>query len=208
MIIVLDIFIIIFLFSVFGITHTYLASFEFKKKLALKYGNLIAFYRIIYNVTATLFFLLIFLIAPDPDIIIYDLNFPFDIIIFILQFLSLIGLFWTFRYIDAKEFLGIGQIFRWKNDSYNPSELDEKYTLRIAGPYRFSRHPVYLFSILFLVFRPTMTLSYLIFLICFIAYFYIGSIYEEKKLITLFGVEYSQYKKRVPRIIPIKIRKS
>jgi protein-S-isoprenylcysteine O-methyltransferase Ste14 len=77
-------------------------------------------------------------------------------------------------------------------------------TLKIEGPYKYMRHPVYFFSILFLIFRPYMDLTYLTLVICLIAYFYIGSYYEEKKLIEVFGDEYKVYQKNVPRIFPLK----
>jgi len=84
------------------------------------------------------------------------------------------------------------------------SELDEELTLRIEGPYRYSRHPVYFFSIMFLLFRPAMDLFYLTVFLCIVIYFYIGSFYEEKKLIKNFGKIYSRYKESVPRIFPVK----
>jgi len=47
-------------------------------------------------------------------------------------------------------------------------------------------------------------LFYLTFFICIVAYFYIGSYYEEKKLVRLFGDVYENYRKEVPRIFPVK----
>jgi protein-S-isoprenylcysteine O-methyltransferase Ste14 len=85
------------------------------------------------------------------------------------------------------------------------TELDEEYTLRIEGPYRYTRHPLYFFSIIFLLFRPVMDLFYLTFFTCVVVYFYIGSYYEEKKLERLFGQQYTKYKKVVPRIFPVRL---
>ena len=82
---------------------------------------------------------------------------------------------------------------------------DESSTLRIEGPYEYSRHPVYFFSIMFLVMRPVMTLTYFIIVVIFVVYFYIGSVFEEKRLIEKYGEAYTRYQKFVPRIIPIKI---
>lgn len=101
-----------------------------------------------------------------------------------------------------KEFLGFSQIKRFSQENYNTDDLDEKMELRIDGPFKYSRHPIYLFSSLFLMLRPTMDLFYLIFLINMLLYFYIGSYYEEKKLLTIFGDTYKNYKRSVPRIFP------
>jgi len=46
------------------------------------------------------------------------------------------------------------------------------------------------------MFRPVMDLFYLTFLICIVAYFYVGSYYEEKKLVRQFGEVYEIIKKK------------
>jgi protein-S-isoprenylcysteine O-methyltransferase Ste14 len=202
-----DVFIIIILFAFFGFVHSFLASYRAKQIVAERYDNLIAFYRLLYNLGSLILFYLVYQSLPKPRPIIYDLPHPYDLIILIPQFLSLAGFLWTFKYFSLIEFLGISQIDRWLHKEYNTNELDEKLTLKIEGPYRFCRHPLYLFSILFLVFRPEMDLFYFTSLICIIGYFYIGSIYEEKKLIATFGNTYEDYQKSVPRILPVKFRR-
>lgn len=203
---VFDVLIIILLFIVFGYTHSLLASEKVKIQFKKKFGDLIAFYRILYNLLSLVSLYLIYELSPKPHIIIYDLQNPYDLIILIPQFISLAGVFWVFRYICAREFLGLDQIKRFLAKNYT-TELDEEFTLRIEGPYRYSRHPVYFFSITFLLFRPVMDLFYLTFFICIVAYFYIGSYYEERKLVRQFGEVYENYKKEVPRIFPVKLLK-
>jgi protein-S-isoprenylcysteine O-methyltransferase Ste14 len=44
-----------------------------------------------------------------------------------------------------------------------------------------------------------------VFFICLTGYFIVGSIYEEKKLVELFGDEYVQYQKNTPRLVPLKL---
>ena len=202
---VLDVLIIILLFFVFGYTHSLFASNKFKRLFIPKLGNKIAFYRLGYNIISLFILYFFYEISPKPDIVIYDLPSPYGIIILIPQFLSLAGLLWCFKYFSGKEFLGIKQIERYSNGDYHADELDEKLTLKISGPYKFSRHPVYLFSILFLLFRPIMDLFYITVFICAVAYFYIGSIYEERKLIENFGEIYREYQNQVPRIFPTKL---
>jgi len=204
MIIVLDILLIISAFTLFGLIHTFLASPRFKKKLVKEAGTYIAFYRLIYNLIAIFFFYLMYELLPHPDYTIYDLSTPWDLIILIPQLASLAGIIWTLRYFSGMEFLGINQAVRWFKGEYKTDDLDEQLTLRIEGPYKFSRHPLYFFTILFLLFRPVMDIFYLTFFLCIVAYFYAGSFYEEKKLIETFGEEYTEYKKTVPRIFPLK----
>ncbi len=203
---VMDVLIIILLFSLYSIVHSFLASIKVKKWFKNNFGNLIAFYRLGYNIFALASLYLVYDLSPKPHIILYDLPNPYDLLILIPQFIALAGLFWVFKYICFKEFLGLNQVNRYFEKTYN-SELDENLTLHLEGPFKYSRHPVYFFSILILLFRPTMDLFYAVFFICIVIYFYIGSYYEEEKLEKYFGTVYNDYRKAVPKILPIKILK-
>ena len=198
---VLDVLIIIFLFALYAFVHSFLASNKVKNSFVQNFGNFIAFYRFGYNAFAVLSLYVVYEISPKPHLIIYDLPTPYDIFVLIPQFLALIGLFWSFKYICAKEFLGLNQIKRYFSKNFF-SQWDEELTLRIGGPYKYSRHPIYFFSIIFLICRPAMDLSYLTVCLLAVIYFYIGSYYEEKKLVNYFGDTYIKYQKVVSRIFP------
>ena len=200
----IDIVIITLLFSLFALSHSILASSKTKHLLVEKNGKKIAFYRLFYNISSLFLFYFIYTISPKPSAVIYDLQFPFDIMIFVVQIFAIFGFIWGASKINLLEFFGIAQINRYMENNYNSDELDEKMELVIEGPFRYSRHPIYLFSILFLVFRPTMDLFYLVFLINMLVYFYIGSYFEEKKMVEFFGNQYSDYQRTVSRLFPIK----
>ena len=207
MTLIIDALIIAALFGLFGYSHTFLASNKLKKNIAEKAGDKIAFYRLFYNAVSLISFLLIYGLSPKPGIVIYDLNYPWDIIIFVFQFFSLMGFVWAVSAIDVWEFLGIKQVIRRSKGIYNPGELDEVSELKVDGPFKYSRHPIYFFSILFLGLRPTMSFFYLIFYLCLTAYFIIGAVYEEKKLVEKFGERYEEYRRNVSMLIPYKIFK-
>ncbi len=194
--------ILILSFVLFGLFHSVFASLKIKKIVAEKIGNFMAFYRFAYNLISVVFLYFILTVLPRPDYQLYDLNYPYDFLILIPQFAGLFGFFWSLKYFCVKEFLGLNQIKRFLNNEYSTNELDEKLSLRIEGPYKYIRHPLYSFSMVILIFRPTMDLFYLVSLLCIIAYFFIGSIYEENKLIAEFGNSYSKYKSKVPRFLP------
>jgi protein-S-isoprenylcysteine O-methyltransferase Ste14 len=201
---VFDALVIILLFGVYSIIHSYLASIKVKEWFKKNFGDLIAFYRLGYNIFALASLYLIYELSPKPYLVLYDLPNPYDLIILVPQFLALAGLFWAFKYICFKEFLGLNQVKRYFEKKYN-SELDENLTLHLEGPFRYTRHPVYFFSILILLFRPTMDLFYLVFFIGLVIYFYIGSYFEEEKLAKHFGEIYTDYRKSVPKIFPVKL---
>jgi len=202
-------------FILFALLHTLLASFKVKSILAKRIGSAMAFYRLAYNIIFLWLFWYLYEYLPRPEAELFDLKYPWDIIILIPQFLSLAGIIWTFRYFSPGEFLGISQIRRWMTGNFieglegdlqgernSKDVFDEKLTLKIEGPYKVVRHPLYLFTIIFLILRPTMDLFYLVFLIFLIAYFYIGSFYEERKLVSAFGDRYRKYQESVPRLFP------
>lgn len=201
----LSTFLILIFFLWFALLHSMLASEGAKQFVKERYPSILPFYRIIYNIISVITFYIFYASSPRPDIILYDLKYPFDLIILIPQILSIAGIIWTIMHIDGKEFLGINQIIRMMNKNYNSETLDEESNLRITGPYKHSRHPIYFFAITFLASRPEMNLFYGVSLICFIAYFYIGSIYEERKLVDRFGEQYIGYQNTTGRILPFKI---
>jgi len=209
-------------FALFALIHTLLASLKVKNYIASRIGNLMAFYRLAYNIFFLWLLWCLYDNLPRPDFELYDLSFPYDFLILIPQFLALGGIIWTLKYFSGSEFLGLTQIKRCIASRSNsggssfenfasPSvpeanAPDEKLTLRIEGPYKVVRHPLYLFTILFLMLRPTMDLFYLVFLIFLIVYFYIGSFYEERKLVSLFGDQYRKYQSSVPRLFGLRVK--
>jgi len=201
----LDILITIVLISVFCFSHSVLASNKVKRAIRSKFGNRIAYYRIGYNIISFISLFVVYLLLPRIDIIVYSLPNPYNWIILSFQFISLFGFVWSAKYFSAGEFFGFNQIKRLSEGMYNSIDLDESSTLRIEGPYKYSRHPVYFFSIAVLVLRIQMSLTYFIIVVIFVLYFYIGSIFEEKRLIEKFGEVYISYQKSVPRIFPIKM---
>ena len=193
---------IVFIFLLFAVPHSVLAAFDVKKRLKERIGDKIAFYRLFYNISSTILFIAVYYISPKPQLKIYDLQFPYDILIFAFQFLGVVGFFWAGSYVDLKEFLGVKQVVRYYKDEYRKEDLDEYHDLIQKGPFKMSRHPIYFFSIVNLGFIPAMDLFYLVFFICITAYFFVGSIYEERSLEKRYGIDYVLYKENVPRIIP------
>ena len=201
---VVEVFVLIILFALYGFIHSVLASEKVKIFFKKTFGKLIAFYRLVFNLFSFVGLYLIWALAPHPTLQIYKLPPPYDYLVLIPQLISLAGIMWSFKYVCFKEFIGLNQIDRYFKNEYSDNELDENYTLRIEGPYKYSRHPIYFFSIIFLMFRAEMNLFYLTMFMSFTLYFYIGSYYEEKKMVRLFGDDYRDYQKKVPGIFPIK----
>lgn len=202
---IIDVLVLVLMCSIYAVIHSLLASEKIKNIVSEKTGKLFAFYRFFYVAFAVILLYLLIETAPRLDIVIYDLNYPYDLFTLILQLVAVFGFYWAIRYTCAKEFFGFSQIGRYLNGSYSEAEGDENLYLMKLGPYKYMRHPYYFFIILFMLARPFMDLQYLIFCICAVIYFYIGGYYEERKLINKFGNEYLEYMSKVPKIVPYKI---
>jgi protein-S-isoprenylcysteine O-methyltransferase Ste14 len=70
------------------------------------------------------------------------------------------------------------------------------------GPYRYSRHPLYLFMLLLIWSTPRFSLDQLLFNVLWTAWVIVGTKLEEGDLAADFGETYRQYKSTVPMPIP------
>lgn len=93
---------------------------------------------------------------------------------------------------DTLSFVGLRQLF----------EEEKTGQLVTRGLYKVVRHPLYLFSLLFLWLSPSMSINSLVFNIGVTAYFIIGAYFEERKLLRDFGEAYADYKRRTSFLIP------
>jgi len=114
------------------------------------------------------------------------------------------------------EFCGMKQIFNGSESMgcpYSSSVKSEKRTtgnqvLITSGLFRLCRHPLYLITLLAWIITPVMSLDRLAFIIYTCLYASIGLIFEERKLVEIFGQDYIDYQRRVPAIIPFSILKT
>ena len=97
------------------------------------------------------------------------------------------------RQTGIGDFLGISQLH---------SAVAHPCKLASSGDYARVRHPLYLYSILFLVLNPVMTARWVLLTIFSVAYFIVGGMVEERRLLKEFGDEYREYRQRVPFMIP------
>lgn len=176
----------------FGL-HTLLASNSIKGILNESVPAIYKHYRIIYNTISTigLFGILLFLATTPSELILT----PTTLLKFTgLTFASfgVIFLKLAFKQYSIREFLGLKQ-----ND-------ENTHQLEIGGILKHVRHPIYTGTILIVagLFLFVPKLLNLVTLGCVVAYILIGIQLEEKKLIKEFGEAYTNYKKKVPMLLP------
>jgi methanethiol S-methyltransferase len=76
----------------------------------------------------------------------------------------------------------------------------------IRGPYRWVRHPLYLFSLIIIWAGPVFTIDRMLHNACWTVWVLIGAVMEERDLAACFGDAYRSYQKRVPMLIPTHLK--
>jgi protein-S-isoprenylcysteine O-methyltransferase Ste14 len=82
-----------------------------------------------------------------------------------------------------------------------PGSLEDE-PLQLHGFYCYVRHPLYLFSLILIWLIPLMTVNVLTLNALITLYVYVGSVFEENKLLVQFGHAYDHYRRHVPRLLP------
>ncbi|MGE4318016.1 MAG: isoprenylcysteine carboxylmethyltransferase family protein [Deferribacterales bacterium] len=108
------------------------------------------------------------------------------------------------RCYDNSSFLGLTQIINRKKSD---DGAHHKKKLVSTGALGIVRHPYYTAGLVLVWARP-MNLSDFYITLILTAYFILGTLNEERKLMKEFGAEYTEYKKRVPMLIPYPVRKN
>ena len=180
--------------AVWGVIHSIMASTKIKEFLRSALGErVMVAYRFAYNVFSLLTFAPIyFLVLILPDHKLYSVSAPWMYVMFAGQGLSAILLLFSFLQTGPLSFVGLSQF--WEGEK--PSALVT------GGMYRLVRHPLYLFSLLFLWLSPSMSVNNFVFYLAITVYIFIGAYFEERKLLREFGASYAEYKSSTPMMIP------
>lgn len=193
---------------VYGGIHSLFAAFGAKAFFHRTFGarNYHGLYTFLFNVIAVLSFLpILVFVAINPGDTLWNIQPPLQWSFMFIQGIGLIGLVISLLQIDGMRFLGLRQLEAWLNGDKLPLPSEP---LQTYGVYRLVRHPLYLFSMLFLWFSPLMTTAGLGLVIGISLYFVVGSWLEERKLLKIFGEPYAIYRQEVPWILPfVKISK-
>lgn len=177
-----------------GVFHSLLASTGIKDLFHRAFGGrFMQFYRLLFNIYAGISFLVIlYLMVTLPDKTLYQVPAPYDYILRVGQGASIFFVLVTIVQTDILAFAGLRQV----------TEADRRGVLIVDGLYRYVRHPLYTFTLLFFWLSPVMTLNSLIVYFCFTIYVLIGIVFEERKLIGEFGQQYIEYRSTTPMLIP------
>jgi protein-S-isoprenylcysteine O-methyltransferase Ste14 len=185
----------------FGGIHTALAANRVKNWARRRWGTrrVDRWYRLFFSLASILTFLPV-LILPQilPDHPLYTISNPWVWLTSGMQLVALTVFAVAVFQTDVWRFIGLRQLIR----GGEPVPADRHERLVTSGPYRWVRHPLYSTAIVVMLLWPQMTVNLAAFFAVSAAYFYLGSIPEEEKLIKEFGEAYRRYQQAVPRLIP------
>lgn len=185
----------------FGLIHTALAAIRVKNWARRRWGaaRVDRWYRLFFSATAVVTFLPVLILAfALPDRQLYAIPAPWTWLTRGVQLVAvgvfIVALFQT----DVWRFIGLRQLLV----GGAPIPADRHERLVTSGPYRRVRHPLYGTLIVAMWLWPEMSVNRLALFAVITAYFYLGSIPEEQKLVEEFGEAYLRYQQAVPRLIP------
>ena len=116
-----------------------------------------------------------------------------------LFFAGIAGFYWGVRSLGAFDPFGVIALRRLMENQ--PSKT---LSLKVSGPYRWVRHPLYLFSLMMIWSYPTLTQDRLLLNILWSVWIVVATVLEERDLAHDFGDDYRTYQKKVPMLIPYK----
>ena len=186
----------------FGVVHSFMAAQPVKRRVQ-KWVGLRAyegFYRLAYTGISLITFAPIWLwitLRPGPTI--WHTEGALALLLNGIRALSLVALYFAGRSFDLWRFVGVRQAQAYFAGEPLPLP-PEPFVQR--GMYGLVRHPIYLFSAIYLWAQPTMHAAGFALALGSTAYFLIGGWLEEERMARELGPVYAEYRRRVPFIIP------
>ncbi len=176
--------------------HSLIASTAMKQMIERHLPRLFPWYRLGFNLLATVTLLIPFWIMySQPGKILWQWQ---GATLWLMNFIALsgiVGFLFSTKYYDKGAFLGIKPNF-----THHIGSVDEP--LVISPMHRYLRHPWYFFGLL-IIWTRDMNAAWLTSSIMMTAYFLLGSKLEENKLIEEYGTGYVEYRNKVGGIIPL-----
>jgi protein-S-isoprenylcysteine O-methyltransferase Ste14 len=187
--------------TAFAVFHSLTVSggYERLARRAMGERAFAGFHRVLFTAySAAALAAVLFYVRSLPDDPLYRVEGWVRILFHALQFSGAVLILWTPW--DFLEFAGVRQLVRHLRGEAPPAGSGPLFTGKAYG---FVRHPLYLGFSMILAFHPDQTQNSFASALAVVLYFYVGTFFEERRMERAFGEAYREYRRRVPRFLPL-----
>ncbi len=181
----------------FAVVHSVLAAPGVRRRGEALVGSPVR-YRSLYSLVAAGILAAVLLATRGSYPIVWRTQGAGRVALLAVQGVAVAGFLLTVRSFDVGRFLGLRAP---RASSGGDRGFGGEF--RVHGPYGRCRHPLYFFTNLFFSAWPTMDLRWFTMALWLWGYAYVGSIFEERKLVAELGDAYREYQARMPRFLPL-----
>lgn len=196
---------ILLAWAAFGAFHSLTVSggYERLARRAMGERGFSAYHRLLFTAySAAAAGAVLLYVRSLPDAPLYRIDGWARIVFHAVQLAGAALLLWTPW--DLLEFVGLRQLLR-----HLRGEAPEGQGPLFTGKaYAVVRHPLYLGCSVILAIHPYQTRNSFVSAAAIVAYFYVGTFFEENRMVRKFGDAYREYQGRIPRFLPIRFRRS
>ncbi len=119
----------------------------------------------------------------------------------LLSLFAVAGLAWGAASLGGFDVFGITAI-----RSHRRGRRPRPPEFVVSGPYRYVRHPLYFLVLVLIWSAPRLSSDRLLFNLLWTAWLVAGTVFEERDLVAQFGAAYREYQRRVPMLLPWRLR--
>jgi len=188
-----------FLSALFFAQHSGMVRKRFRHWLARSIGK--EFHGALFTIASGMVLLMVIIFWQKTPVMLFSAQGMMRWLIRSVYFLIIAGFTWGACSLQPFDPMGLTPIAnRLRGKASAPMQL----TFR--GPYRWVRHPLYLFAILIIWASPDITADRLLLNFLWTAWIIAGAFLEERDLASYFGAAYRTYQRKTPMLIPKSFR--
>ncbi len=170
-----------------------------RRSVRKRFGTLVAatYYPALYSVASGITLIALIFLWQPTDQFLFRLPAPARWLSVCIAALAIAGFAWGAYALHGFDPFGTLPLKAHLHGAPVPSSK-----LVISGPYRYVRHPLYLFMLLLIWSTPRLSTDQLLFNVLWTAWIVVGTKLEERDLLADFGQTYRGYQLSVPMLIP------
>jgi len=182
----------------FFIQHSSMVRRSFQRRFDAVVST--PYHNAVYAIASGVVLLALLLLWQRTEPVVISIHGPLRWCLHAALLASLAGFFWGVRSLGAFDALGIQPVLARVGNK--PTHV---MPLAVRGAYRWVRHPLYTSSLLLIWAQPDLSYDRILFNVSWTIWIIIGSLLEERELITNFGEAYAAYQRKVPMLVPWRI---